>query len=105
MFALATMMQLKASGLLNVPTWIIVLGTVIGVIPLLGGPVGLLILRAIHLYTGPLSWVLILLPGSIPVVAEITFIVLKVMGIFTISWLWIIPIVIFDLLAIARMAQ
>ena len=102
MFALALMIQLKSQGMLNISTWMIVLLTVAGIIPFFGGWLGMLFLKIIKVFTGPTRWILIAIPGSIPIIAEITFIVLKVTGLFTISWLWIIPIIINDILLMLK---
>ena len=93
MFFIAELVQLNANGMLNVPTWLIVVFAILGILPVLGGPIGLFIMKLLGMFTGPAKWFLYAFLGGIPLVDVILFIVLKIMGIFTISW-WFLALII-----------
>ncbi len=102
MFFLVELIQLRANGMLHVPFGLFVVFCVLGALPLLGGPLGLFVMKLLGMFTGPAKWFLFSFLGGIPAVDAIVFIVLKIMGIFTISW-WYLALIIFgDILYAAR---
>jgi hypothetical protein len=93
-FFLVELIQLRANGMLNIPFWLYVVFCVLGAVPCIGGPLGLFIMKLLGMFTGPAKWFLFSFIGGIPAVDIILFIVLKLMGIFTISW-WYLALLIF----------
>lgn len=97
-FFIAELVQLNANGMLNVPIWLIVIFAILGILPFLGGPLGLFIMKMLGMFTGPAKWFLFAFLGGIPMLDVIVFIVLKVMGIFTISWWFLALIILGDII-------